>query len=98
MTDCIQAGIGLFVMTIIGFLSLQKEQRNKNAYMRLGINAAAGLALGLVCLVDTNQMLYKTYIESAWILPTICIARPFKHYHVPHMRRTASKKYVGGEA
>jgi peptidoglycan/LPS O-acetylase OafA/YrhL len=60
-------------MAIIAFLSLPPRKRHLPQYMRLLFMVVLGFAICLVCLVNTNKPNQKHYMESNWMLPTICI-------------------------
>jgi uncharacterized integral membrane protein len=60
-------------MALIGFISLPASRRHKSEYMRLAVNAVCGLTLCLITLVNTNAVTQERYMESAWMLPVICI-------------------------
>ena len=60
-------------MACIAFLSLQQEKRHVREYLRLLVLLVTGFTICLICLVSTNKKEQKVYMESAWMLPTICI-------------------------
>ncbi|CAE7016269.1 LtrA domain containing protein [Pyrenophora teres f. teres] len=67
------AGLALTLMACIAFLSLQQEKRHLREYLRLLVMLVTGFTICLICLVGTNKKEQKMYMESAWMLPTICI-------------------------
>ncbi|KAH8641494.1 hypothetical protein IG631_04435 [Alternaria alternata] len=87
----LSAGLAIVFMAIITFISLPDRKRHLRQYMRLLFSVILGLAICLICLVDTNKPSQKHYMESNWMLPTICIifavcvlvshARPWWHSH-----------------
>jgi hypothetical protein len=68
-----QGGFALIINAILGFLSLPKHKHTISNYIRLGINAAAGLGLCLVVLIKYNAQSLDNYMSSAWMIPTICL-------------------------
>ncbi|KAL7772805.1 hypothetical protein CFE70_002768 [Pyrenophora teres f. teres 0-1] len=69
----LSAGLALTLMACIAFLSLQQEKRHLREYLRLLVMLVTGFTICLICLVGTNKKEQKMYMESAWMLPTICI-------------------------
>jgi len=60
------------MMATTQFLSLPPKDRHMVEYLRIAFKGVCGMALCMVCLVHTNHLTEKTYIESAWMLPTLC--------------------------
>ncbi|RII21724.1 hypothetical protein CUC08_Gglean000891 [Alternaria sp. MG1] len=87
----LSAGLAIVFIAIIAFISLPDKKRHLRQYMRLLFSVILGLAIYLICLVNTNKPSQKHYMESNWMLPTICIifavcvlvshARPWWHSH-----------------
>ncbi|KAH7068436.1 hypothetical protein BKA63DRAFT_581897 [Paraphoma chrysanthemicola] len=69
----ISAGIALMLMAAIGIISLPARRRQKSEYIRLAVNGICGLVLCLITLVHTSAVTQERYLESAWMLPVICI-------------------------
>ncbi|KAI1524378.1 hypothetical protein PtrSN001A_010899 [Pyrenophora tritici-repentis] len=69
----LSAGLALTFIAYIAFLSLQQERRHLCEYLRLLVMLVTGFTICLICLVTTNKKEQKVYMESAWMLPTICI-------------------------
>jgi hypothetical protein len=60
-------------MAIIAFVSLRHKERNWREYIRLSFHTFCGFAICLICLINTNKPSQKSHMESAWMLPTICL-------------------------
>lgn len=69
----ISGGFSLLLNAIIGLLSLPVHKRNLSGYIRLGINAAAGVGLCMTTLIRHNETALGNYMSSPWMIPTICI-------------------------
>ncbi|CAN9221974.1 unnamed protein product [Alternaria sp. RS040] len=69
----LSAGLAITFMAIIAFISLLDKKRHLRQYMRLLFSVILGFAICLICLVNTNKPSQKHYMESNWMLPTICI-------------------------
>jgi hypothetical protein len=63
----------LMIMALIQYLSLKKEHRSRIEIYRSMFKGVCRAALCLICLVHTNHAARKSYMESAWMLPTLCI-------------------------
>ncbi|CAN9138903.1 unnamed protein product [Alternaria alternata] len=87
----LSAGLAIIFMAIIAFISLPDKKRHLRQYIRLLFSVILGFAICLICLVNTNKPNQNHYMESNWMLPTICIifavcvlvshARPWWHSH-----------------
>jgi hypothetical protein len=79
------------LMALIGFIALPASRRHISEYMRIAVNAVCGLTLCLITLVNTNAVTQERYMESAWMLPVICILL-FIDVVAIHARNPWSKK------
>ncbi|KAK6857912.1 hypothetical protein PG995_005611 [Apiospora arundinis] len=93
------AGIVLLLMTFFHVLTLAKRQWKAYDYVRVGLYAAAGLGLGLIPLMSTPKNVHHVvdFIETPWILPTICLVVfcvfLVTHIHRPPMPQFAKKLF-----
>jgi hypothetical protein len=84
-------------MAVIALVALPQEQRVRRECFRLFFHTVCGFAICLICLINTNKPNQKDYLESAWMLPTICLlffswvfikhVQPWhhsEHFHIHH--------------
>jgi hypothetical protein len=69
----VQCALAVIMMTVTQFYSLKESERHRVEQIRVIFKVLCGVALGMVCLIHTNHLSQKTYMESAWMLPTLCI-------------------------
>jgi hypothetical protein len=89
--------MALTFMAVIALVALLSEQCVCREYFRLAWHTVCGFAICLICLINTNKPNQKSYLESAWMLSTICLlffsclfgkhVRPWnhsRHFHIHH--------------
>ncbi|KAF1844808.1 uncharacterized protein K460DRAFT_283106 [Cucurbitaria berberidis CBS 394.84] len=69
----IAGGLALVLTTLLGFISLPKQERRFPIYARLAINTAAGIGLCLISTIRYSDGSLYNFLGSAWIIPTICL-------------------------
>ncbi|KAI4624491.1 hypothetical protein J4E83_004166 [Alternaria metachromatica] len=91
----LSAGLALTFMAIIAFVSLPPVKRHLRQYVRLLTIVLIGFAVCLICLINTSKPSQKHYMESNWMLPTICLLF-FFCVLVSHLRPPARWRGIGG--
>lgn len=79
------------LMAAIGIISLPASRRQRSEYIRLAVNGICGLVLCLITLVNTSAVTQERYLESAWMLPVICIIT-FVDILALHVRKSDKHK------
>ncbi|KAI1073768.1 hypothetical protein F5B20DRAFT_494965 [Whalleya microplaca] len=96
------AGLSLILMTLMHMIVTKRRWTPLNC-VRTGLFLLIGAGLALVCLVSLNFRKQWAYLDSPWLLPTLCIVFfvVLVLTHLPHspplfFRRRAPRKGLGG--
>ena len=73
ISNSVQAGLALILITSLGVLSLPKNERRVSVYIRSAICAAFGVALCCISTIRYSEKEMYAYLGSAWMIPTICL-------------------------
>jgi low temperature requirement protein LtrA len=69
----IAGGLSLIITAFLGYLSLPASEKKLSQYIRLGITFVVGIGLCLVSTLKYNVDYKLNYLQSPWMIPTICI-------------------------